>query len=247
MKNLLEVCAGGYFDCLEAEEGGATRVELNTALSLGGLTPTISTLKLVKEKTKLEVISMVRPRGAGFHYLITEKEDIFANAKDLLEAGSDGLAFGFLHKNGTVEVEETKMMVDLIHSYGKTAVFHKAVDVSRDLDESMEVLIELGVDRVLTSGGERNVNVGMEKLKYLNSKYGDKIEILAGGGVDDLNAKKLIEYTGIRQVHSSCKNYVKDPTTKNNKLSYAYLDALRELYFEVVDSERVRKVIDAIK
>lgn len=244
---MLEVCAGGYFDCLEAEEGGAKRVELNAALKLGGLTPTVSTLKLVKENTELEVISMVRPRGAGFHYLITEKEDIFANAKDLLDAGSDGLAFGFLHKDRTIEKEETKMMVELIHSYGKTAVFHKAFDISKNLEESIEQLIKLRVDRILTSGGERNVTLGMEKLRYLNRNYGNEIEILAGGGVDETNAKKIMEYTGIKQVHSSCKNYVKDPTTKNDNISYAYLDTFKESYFDVVDSERVKKIIESIK
>ena len=93
---MIEICCGSYEDALAAWKGGAERIELNSALYLGGLTPSIGSLRLVKENTGLKVISMVRPRGAGFNYTEAETEQMFADARILMENGSDGLAFGFL-------------------------------------------------------------------------------------------------------------------------------------------------------
>ena len=103
MERIVEVCAGSYQDCIAAYKGKATRVELNSALSVGGLTPSLASLRRVKKETNLQVICMVRPRAAGFCY---EKEDVeimFEEAKILLENGADGIAFGFLNMDGTIQ------------------------------------------------------------------------------------------------------------------------------------------------
>ena len=102
---IVEICCGSYEDCLRAERGGAKRVELNSALFLGGLTPSIATVKKVLENTSLEVIAMVRPRGAGFCYLESEVEVMMQDAEEMLKLGVDGLAFGFLNEDCTVDVE----------------------------------------------------------------------------------------------------------------------------------------------
>ena len=134
---IVEICCGSYEDCLRAERGGAKRVELNSALFLGGLTPSIATVKKVLENTSLEVIAMVRPRGAGFCYLESEVEVMMQDAEEMLKLGVDGLAFGFLNADCTVDVEKTKAMVDLIHRYGKTAVYHRAIDCAVDYEVSV--------------------------------------------------------------------------------------------------------------
>lgn len=100
MKTIIEVCAGSYEDCLSAALGGAERVELNSALSVGGLTPTVAVLRRVKQDTDLQVICMVRPRAAGFCYTEAEKALMFEEAELLLDSGADGLAFGFLNADG---------------------------------------------------------------------------------------------------------------------------------------------------
>ena len=123
----VEICCGSYQDCLNAYHGGADRIELNSALFLGGLTPSIASLKLAKQEVEIPIVCMVRPRGAGFNYDESEIKVIFEDAKELLEAGADGLAFGFLNEDASIEVELTKKMVELIHSYGKEAVFHRAM------------------------------------------------------------------------------------------------------------------------
>ena len=152
-KNLeVEICCGSYYDTLQAWKGGAKRVELNSALHLGGLTPSLGTLRQVKKNTGLKVICMVRPRGAGFCYNMEEFEVMLEDAHILLENGADGIAFGCLTADRKINEKQTKKMVQLIKSYNKESVFHRAFDCVTDINEAMQTLIEIGVDRVLTSG-----------------------------------------------------------------------------------------------
>lgn len=244
----VEICCGSYEDCLNAQKGKADRIELNSALHLGGLTPSIGTLKQTKKDVTLPIICMVRPRGAGFYYTEAEYTAMMADAKELLEAGADGLAFGFLHEDGTVDVQRNKTMIDLIHSYQKEAVFHRAFDCAKDAYATMETLIELGVDRVLTSGLEAKAWDGRALIKDLQEKYGAKIEILAGSGVNATNAKALMEETGISQVHSSCKAWVKDPTTNVNPgVTYAYATGELALCYDVVSADLVATLMESVQ
>ena len=247
MKRTVEVCAGSYEDCLNAALGGADRVELNAALSVGGLTPGIVTLRRVKQETDLKVICMVRPRAAGFCYTEKEKAVMFEEAELLLQNGADGLAFGFLSEDGRIERESTKQMIDLIHERKKEAVFHRAFDVCADACAAMELLISLGADRVLTSGQRAKAMEGKEFLKKLQEAYGSEIELLAGSGVNAENAAELMEYTGICQVHSSCKAYLEDKTTVGEHVSYAYLPAPHERCYDGVSLEAVRRLVSVLQ
>lgn len=241
---MIEICCGSYEDALAAERGGAARIELNSALALGGLTPSAGCVKLVKEHTGLKVVSMVRPRGAGFCYTEAETEQMFADAQELLEAGSDGLAFGFLTEDHRVDLEKTGRMVELIHSYKKEAVFHRAYDCVHDPRAAMESLIALGVDRVLTSGLREKAEEGAGLLKELQETYGSRIQILAGSGVNAGNAKALMEKTGLCQVHSSCKDWRRDVTTSGEYVNYRFAPAPHEDDYDVVSEELVRKLVE---
>lgn len=121
---------------MAAEKGGAKRVELNSALALGGLTPSLATLQAVKKVTDLKVQCMVRVRPAGFCYDKMEKDLMFAEAKQLLENGADGIVFGFLREDCTIHQAWTKEMADFIHGYGKEAIFHRAF--SKDIPEELK-------------------------------------------------------------------------------------------------------------
>ncbi len=247
MKKIVEICAGGYEDCVSAALGGADRVELNAALSVGGLTPGITVLRKVKRDTDLKVICMVRPRAAGFCYTEKEKEVMFEEAGLLLEHGADGVAFGFLNADGSIDKDSTDRMICLIHRQKKEAVFHRAFDVCGDACGAMKLLISLGVERVLTSGQRAKAMEGKKLLKQLQASYGSQIQILAGSGVNETNAGELMAYTGISQVHSSCKDYREDPTTAAGDVSYAYLPAPYERCCDVVSSEKVRRLVDACR
>ena len=246
MKTTVEICTGSYADCMAAFHGGAERVELNSALSVGGLTASVAVLRRVKKETTLKVICMVRPRAGGFCYDEAETKIMMEEARLLLENGADGIAFGFLHADGTVHRERTLQMSELIHSSGKEAVFHRAFDVTKDPFQAMEVLLSCKIARLLTSGQRAKAMQGAELIAQLQDRFGDRIEILAGSGVNAQNAGELLARTGIRQVHSSCKGYRLDPTTASEHVSYAYLDDAHAMEYDVVEETLVRALIDAL-
>lgn len=247
MEQIIEICCGSYEDALNAYHGGAKRIELNSALHLGGLTPTLASLKLTKKNTDLKVITMVRPRGAGFYYNDIEFEVMKEDARCLLENKADGIAFGCLNQDGTINEKQTKEMIAIIKEYHGEAVFHRAFDCADDPYASIELLIDLGIDRVLTSGLKPKAMDGKELIKDLQIKYGSQIEILAGSGMNASNAKKMMDDTGIYQVHSSCKDWVNDPTTKTHEVSYAYAPYPHENDYDVVSKELVEKIVESIK
>lgn len=240
---MIEICCGSYEDARNAYLGGAKRIELNSALHLGGLTPSIASLTLTKKNTDMKVICMVRPRGAGFCYNDIEFEQIMEDAKVLLENGADGLAFGFLNKDCTIDVNKTKILVELIKKYNKEAVFHRAFDCVKEPIKSIEMLIDIKIDRVLTSGLKAKAMEGKELLKKLQEQYGEKIELLAGSGVNSSNAKELMEYTKINQVHSSCKDWCNDQTTSGEFVNYCYGPAGHENDYDFVSKDLVEQLM----
>ena len=243
-RDIFEVCAGSVQDCINAQLGGADRVELNSALHLGGLTPSLAMLKLVKEKTSLKVICMDRPRAAGFCYDDVEIETMFEDAKILLENGADGISFGFLNSDATINVTETKKMVELIHQYQKKAVFHRAFDCVDDPMHAIKQLIDCGVDRILTSGLQPTAMQGASVLEKLQSEFGDQIELLAGSGINANNIRALKEQTGLHQFHGSCKEWCKDPTTTVGNVSYAYHESDD---YDCVSLEKVKRIVQELR
>lgn len=243
-RDLFEVCAGSVQDCINAQLGGADRVELNSALHLGGLTPSLAMLKLVKEKTSLKVVCMDRPRAAGFCYDDVEKETMLEDAKILLENGADGISFGFLNSDATINVTETKKMVELIHQYQKEAVFHRAFDCVDDPMHAIKQLIDCGVDRILTSGLQPTALQGSSVIAKLQSEFGNQIELLAGSGINANNIRTLKEQTGIHQFHGSCKEWCKDPTTTVGNVSYAYHESDD---YDCVSLEKVKSIVQELR
>ena len=243
-RDLFEVCAGSVQDCINAQLGGADRVELNSALHLGGLTPSLAMLKLVKEKTSLKVICMDRPRAAGFCYDDVEIETMFEDAKILLENGADGISFGFLNFDATINMTETKKMVELIHQYQKEAVFHRAFDCVDDPMHAIKQLIDCGVDRILTSGLQPTAMQGASVLEKLQSEFGNQIELLAGSGINANNIRALKEQTGLHQFHGSCKEWCKDPTTTVGNVSYAYHESDD---YDCVSLEKVKSIVQELR
>ena len=242
----VEICCGSYFDALEAAAGGAERIELNSALALGGLTPSMAELLLVKRETPLKVIAMARPRGAGFCYGVSDFKQMFFDCQMMMGHGADGIAFGCLKADGTIDLSQTELMVKAIKDKGGEAVFHRAFDCVKDPFQAAEQLISLGVDRILTSGLKSKAPDGWRLLKELQERFGERIEILAGSGIHAGNAGELAEKTGVRQLHSSCKDWVKDPTTIVNNVSYAFGPAPNEDAYDVVSKELVRKLLISI-
>lgn len=245
MEKIIEICCGSYEDALAAYRGGAKRVELNSALHMGGLTPSVGSLILTKKNTDLKVIAMVRPRGAGFHYSTADFETMKMDAELMLKNGADGIAFGCLDHQGNIDKAQIQEIIEIIKKYDGEAVFHRAFDCVQDPYESIETLISMGVDRILTSGLKAKAPEGMELIAELQKKYGDQIEILAGSGMNASNAKEMMERTGISQIHSSCKGWVCDPTTTGEEVSYAYAPKSHANEYEIVDENLVKELIES--
>ena len=171
-KIIVEVCCGSVDDCVVAQNCGADRIELNSSLELGGMTPSVGTLVLAKQLVDLPIVCMVRPRPVGFCYTDLQFATMLLDTKILLENGADGIVFGCLHEDGSVDIARTKQMVELIKP--KEAIFHKAFDSCVDLEASIQVLIECGIDRILTGGGKTVDEIvdGSLVLGELNTKYG---------------------------------------------------------------------------
>lgn len=244
MKSVLEICCGSFEDVKTAYENGADRVELNSALYLGGLTPSLANLICAKEQCEIPVVAMVRPRGGGFCYSAEEYQTMILDTKFLLEHGADGIAFGFLKEDQTLDTERTKEVIYLIHEQGRETVFHRAFDCVADQKKTIEQLIGLGADRILTSGGAPDVWSGRERLKQLQKEYGSEIEILAGSGVNENNVRELMTYTGVHQVHSSCRVWKKDITTSNEYVDFSYAGIQEKNQYEVVDAAKVHRLAE---
>ena len=212
---LLEVCCGSADDVIQASLGGADRVELNSCLFHGGLTPSIGELIVAKKSVSIPVMTMIRPRQGGFCYTDVEFETMLADAETLLGHGSDGLVFGFLNEDGTLNESRVKKMVELAGK--KQTVFHRAIDVVSDWRKTLERLIHIGVTRILTSGQAPDVFYGTDVIRQMIDFAQGAIQILPGAGVNALNIDRIIEQTGCTQIHAARFVHRSDPSTRNNQ------------------------------
>ena len=199
---LLEIVAQSVDDALAAEAAGADRLELVSALSLGGLTPSLGTLEETIARCKLPVVAMLRPRSGGFAYSEGEIAAMERDGRRFLAAGARGLAFGILDGNGR-PAEANRRLVAL----GDESVFHRAFDVPED---ALESVVELGFRRILTSGGSGNALEGVERIRSLVDRAAGRIEILPGGGIRAENAAEIVARAGVAQVHLSAQEWAVD-------------------------------------
>ena len=202
----IEICLGNIQDVKTLEKYDIDRIELNSALELGGLTPSISTLIEAKKVSSKKIVCMCRCRGGNFAYTEDEYKTMFLDAENMLKNGADGIVFGFLNNDNTINIEKTKQMAELIHRYNKEAVFHKAFDELDDLDLGCKILCDLHIDRILTSGKAvyPDILLGCTVINELHNKY-PNIQLLPGGGVRINNIKDVIGTTKTGQVHMTSK------------------------------------------
>jgi copper homeostasis protein len=220
---MVEVCCGSLGEARVAKSAGADRIELNCALSLGGLTPSIGTMRLVK-KIGIPAMVMVRPRGGDFCYSASEFETMLADTQALVEEGAEGIVFGILNADGTVDEKRCRKMMSAI---GKVeAVFHKAMDEVPDWRLALDRLCALGIRRVLTSGQKPTAENGIATIREMFDYAAGRIEILPGGGVRAHNVRTIIEKTGCSQVHFSMRKAASGPDGEAPLLTEAELVAL---------------------
>lgn len=240
----VEICCGSADDVFRAKAAGAHRVELNAALFLGGLTPSIGALALARE-ADLGIMAMVRPRGGGFCYTERETQTMLLDAQELLDCGADGIVFGFLHEDGRVDQERCRKMMKVIGT--KTSVFHRAIDVTPNWRDALDALMDLKINRVLTSGQAATALEGMDTVKEMRAYVAGRIEILPGAGIRANNVKALLTHTGCDQVHASMSSLRPDISTMGNPaIHFSGSQLPPEDSFSMADAARIRQFIDAV-
>ena len=196
---LLECCVGSVESAVNAELGGAGRVELCAALELGGVTPSSAAIRLARERIDIPLFVLIRPRGGDFHYSPVEVEVMKTDIAAARDLGADGIVLGISRKDGNVDVERTAELIEA--AGGASITFHRAFDSTPDPLAALETLRELGVNRVLTTGGARRAEEGLAGLGKLVEAAAGRIGILPGGGINHENCRRIIEQTGAREIH----------------------------------------------
>jgi copper homeostasis protein len=242
----LEICTASVEDCVKAERGGADRVELNCALMLGGLTPSLGALRESRASVRLPIIAMIRPRPAGFCYSRAEFAVMQRDAETALAEGADGIAFGILTASGAVDLRRSRQMVKL--AAGRQAVFHRAFDVVKNPLTALEQLIDMGLTRIMTSGQEASAYNGTTNIAAYIGHSAGRIEILPAGGINRFTVADVIERTGCNQIHASLSGTGRDRSTAGRpQVSFGGAVKQAEEEFTITDEEAVRRLRVALE
>lgn len=243
---VFEACIDSVEAAIAAQEGGADRVELCANLLEGGTTPSAGTIQLARRSIDIGLNVMIRPRAGDFCYSAVEFEAMKLDVEFSKTVGADGVVFGMLNEDGSVDVERTGALVELARPMSVT--FHRAFDMSRDPYEAMEDLIGLGIDRILTSGQEVSALEGLDLIADLVQQAGERIIVMPGGGITERNIKKIIEQSGAKEVH------VYAPASVESRMRYRNTRCFMggelrppEFSLSVTDSERIRALVRAVR
>jgi copper homeostasis protein len=196
---LFEICVDSVDAAIAAQEGGGDRVELCSDLLEGGTTPSAGTVQLALEALRIPVNVIIRPRGGDFCYSAAEFDAMRRDIEMVKSWGANGVVIGILNPDGTVDADRTRALVEAARPLSVT--FHRAFDVTHDPFEALEALIDLGIDRVLTSGQEPSVLEGLDLIAALVERAGDRIIVMPGGGVTERNIARIVAGSRAHEYH----------------------------------------------
>lgn len=203
MSFLLEIAAFSAESAIIAQQAGADRIELCDNPEEGGTTPSYGTLCYAREQLSIPLFPIIRPRGGDFLYSDASFEIMIKDVNRCKEIGCDGIVIGLLDKDGLIDIERCAALIEL--AYPMEVTFHRAFDRVRDPFQAMEQLIELGVQRILSSGQYPTAPEGAETLHALVQQANQRIIIMPGSGVRDNNLEQLIKDTGALEYHTAAR------------------------------------------
>jgi copper homeostasis protein len=240
---LLEVCANSVTSALAAQNGGAERVELCENLHIGGTTPTYGDILMAREQLHIKLYVLIRPRSGDFLYSDLEFKIIIEDIKHCLEAGCDGIVVGILKPDGSIDKERCAQIVKIVKDAGAGITFHRAFDRCNDQFKALEDIIELGFERILTSGGKNTAMEGSSRIARLIEQAKGRIIIMPGSGINEKNVMDLVHFTGAIEIHSSARvlveskmNYKNDAILMNDVFNDDYSS-------ELTDEGRVKEIL----
>jgi copper homeostasis protein len=223
---VFELCADSLEGCVAANRGGAHRIELCTALDVGGLTPPLAIIESAVQSSRIPVHVLLRPTAETFCYSQAMLDLLAQSVADAKALKVAGVVFGVLRSDGTVDVDQTRRLVELAHPLPVT--FHRAFDETPDLSQALEDVIACGCERVLTSGGAPDVLSGAQVLARLVAQAEERIDIAMGGGLRLANARRVAQLTHGRHFHGSLQAEAgKNPTA--DRLSEAIQALIEQL------------------
>jgi copper homeostasis protein len=238
---LLEACVDSVESALAAEAGGADRVEVCENMPEGGTTPSAGLIEVCRERLRIPVHVLIRPRGGDFVYSDVELEVMQRDIALSARLRVAGVVLGALRPDGTVDVERSRALIGVARPLSVT--FHRAFDFTPDADQALDALIGLGVDRVLTSGQAATAREGTRVLTRLVSRAAGRVVILAGGGVNEENVAEIAHRTGVREVHVRATSLLESPSSyRPPHLSLQKRPLPNEFDRAVTDPERIRRI-----
>lgn len=239
---LLEVCVDSVESARAAQSGGAARVELCDNLVEGGTTPSAGMIQLAREQLSIALHVIVRPRGGDFCYSPLEFEVMRRDIDTARALGADGVVIGLLTPNGVIDKRRTRELIGRARPMSVT--FHRAFDMTRDPFDALDTLIELGADRVLTSGQEASVMEGLELVRSLVKRANRRIIVMPGGKLSPQNISKILAATGAREFHATAMTLQVSPMRfRNTRVFMGGVFRPPEYARSVTDPELVRRLV----
>lgn len=232
----LEIAAGSLASALAAQAGGADRVELCENLGEGGCTPSYGTLAVARDRLRIRLYVLIRPRGGDFVYDEGEREVMLRDIAQCVRLGCDGVVIGALDARDEVDIATCAALRDAAGSLGAT--FHRAIDVTADPARALEAAIGLGCERVLTSGAHADALAGASAIAARVAQARGRIAVMAGAGITSANVTDIVRRTGVGEVHASAR--AARPT-----LAPARLEGLSPAVLQT-DAARVRALREAL-
>ncbi|NOT74264.1 MAG: copper homeostasis protein CutC [Cyclobacteriaceae bacterium] len=238
---IIEVVVYNIESAFKAQEGGADRIELCDNPGEGGTTPSLGTVEVVRANTTMDLYVMLRPRGGDFHYSSYEFHTMKRDLIQCQKISVDGFVFGILNSDGTIDKKRCKELIDKAKPLKATC--HRAFDMTRDPFEALEDCIEAGFSRILTSGQHPKAHQGIDLIRQLVEKAGNRISIMAGSGVNEETVKDIVTKTAVKEIHfSASSNRSSAMSFKNEKISAMGDEGSDEYQVRTVDPERVKKI-----
>lgn len=239
-KRLLEVCADSVSNALVAQSAGAQRIEFCANLPEGGTTPSPAQIEIARQRLHIKLYVLIRPRGGDFLYNDTEFEIMKSDIHFCGKTGCDGVVIGMLHPDGTIDKERNSELIRIARQYAMGITFHRAFDRSNDLFQALETIIELGCERILTSGGRNTAVEGAETIQKLVEQAGERIVIMPGSGITPENVAELFRQTHFKEVHGTFRSRVPSAMHYRN----TYLSRQEEEYeCLLTDAEKIKKIL----
>ncbi len=238
MKFKVEIIGFTIEGCMLAQDAGADRIELCDNPSEGGTTASYGFIKAAREKLHIDLYPMIHPRGGEFFYTDEEFEIIKTDVKLCKEVGCNGIAIGVLTRDGKVDKKRCGLLTDLAYPLGVT--FHRAFDRAADPFEALEDIIDIGGERILTSGQKPVATEGAELIKQLIRQADDRIIIMPGSGVRSVNVAEFAKTTGAIEFHTSARIRVPGKMTYVNPLMQEDTDLI------TVNVNEVKEIIKAL-